>query len=101
DGTPRFANPAFLDLSGYASVDELAVAGGLERLFGEPDAAEQGDRKLRLVTKDGAERPVAARLQTIDWQGSHALLLTLAPDEPQGEQGVGEARLHHGQETER
>ncbi len=98
DGTPRFANPAFLDLSGYASVDELAAAGGLERLFGEPDAAEQGDRKLRLVTKDGAERPVAARLQTIDWQGSHALLLTLAPDEPEVDPEIVEQRLAQARE---
>src|SRR5690606_19275862 len=71
-----FANSDFLELTGYASVEELDLAGGLGALFGDP--YRQGDdRKLRLRTRDGAELPVDAHLQSVAWQGGKALLLSL------------------------
>ncbi len=77
----HFANDEFTALSGYPSVEELAAEGGLDRLFGEPYPAEEGDRKLRLIDRDGEERAVDARLQSVPWNGGHALLLTLRPAE--------------------
>ena len=77
----HFANDEFTALSGYPSVEELAAEGGLDRLFGEPYPAEEGDRKLRLIDQDGEEHAVDARLQSVPWNGGHALLLTLRPAE--------------------
>jgi PAS domain S-box-containing protein len=73
-----FANREFLELTGYASLEELDLAGGLGALFGDP-YRHGDDRKLRLRTQGGAELPVDAHLQSVAWQGGKALLLSLKP----------------------
>ncbi len=75
-----FANREFLDLTGYASLDQIRREGGLDRLFVDeaPDAAtEAGGRKLRLRTLGGEVFPVDAHLQSVGWQEGTALLLAL------------------------
>ncbi len=69
------ANPAFLSLSGYGSLDAVIDAGG-------PDAfVERGDDdRLFLRTADGGRLPVSFHLQAISWQGARALALTLRPE---------------------
>ena len=73
-----FANREFLQLTGYGSLGELHDAGGLGAIFGEPYASDEAaQRKLRLRTRDGAEFPVDAFLQSVGWNGGKALLLAL------------------------
>ena len=76
----HFANPEFHDLTGYASLAELDMAGGLDVLFvdGEnsPDRDPE-DHRRRLRTKGGEEFPVDALLQSVPWKGGKALLLAL------------------------
>ncbi len=82
-----FANREFLNLTGYASLDQIRREGGLDRLFVDkgPDAASGPDgSKLRLRTLGGEEFPVDAHLQSIRWRGGSALLLALRrADAPQ------------------
>ena len=77
----HYANQEFLKLTGYRSIDELASAGGLETLFGEPyqgeDASSAGGSRMRLLSQDGDEFPVEAHLQSVPWNGGKALLLAL------------------------
>ena len=75
-----FANREFLNLTGYASLDQIRREGGLDRLFVDknPDTASEPDgSKLRLRTLGGEEFPVDAHLQSIRWRGGSALLLAL------------------------
>ena len=75
-----FANREFLNLTGYASLDQIRREGGLDRLFVDkgPDAAAGPDgSKLRLRTLGGEEFPVDAHLQSIRWRAGSALLLAL------------------------
>ena len=77
----HYANREFLELTGYDSVADLADAGGLDVLFGEPYPAEEGlagnGRKLRLRTSEGLEYPVEAFLQSVPWGEGKSLLLSL------------------------
>lgn len=80
----HYANEEFLQLTGYASIEELSESGGLDTLFGEPyaeDTNAAGDRKMRLLTRGGDEFPVEARLQSVPWHGGKALLLALSRSE--------------------
>jgi PAS domain S-box-containing protein len=86
-----FANGEFLALTGYASIEELDLAGGLGALFGDP-YRQGNDRKLRLRTRDGAELPVDAHLQSVAWQGGKALLLSLKPVREAAQATGGEDR---------
>lgn len=74
----HYANAEFLDLTGYASVDELARAGGLDALFAESYGDEPGsDHDLRLKTRDGEEFPIEAVLRSVPWQDGKALMLVV------------------------
>ena len=56
-----YANRYFLEFSGYASLEALAAAGGLDALFGSPDAgvdaAGGAARSVQVVTRSGERRP--------------------------------------------
>ncbi|QPC86811.1 PAS domain S-box protein [Mesorhizobium sp. NBSH29] len=76
--TLHFANEEFFALTEYPTLEALADSGGLETLFGDPYPPEgEGDRKLRLVTREGHEIPVSVRLQSVPWGAGKALLLAL------------------------
>ncbi|MEJ2377205.1 MAG: histidine kinase dimerization/phospho-acceptor domain-containing protein [Pseudolabrys sp.] len=87
-----YANRAFLDWSGYPSLDALAEAGGLDSLFIESkDGAgeeRQGGKTLTISTVDDGERAVQGRLFSVAWNGENALVLMIntqpAVDEKQG-----------------
>lgn len=68
-------NPEFFALTGFASLDALKQAGGLDILLSSDD--ETG--AMRMRTLSGDEIAVAARLRSINWYDSQALLLSLAP----------------------
>ncbi|APH74709.1 PAS domain S-box protein [Aquibium oceanicum] len=78
-----FANRAFCELTGYASLEDLEASGGLGELFLEPyrSETETGEpaQGTVLSTKDGRAMPVRAHLQSIPWMGGKALLLALSP----------------------
>jgi signal transduction histidine kinase len=79
------ANRYFLALSGYASIEELAAAGGLNSLFAEPDGgaglASNGGPSLAVVTRDGVRLPVRGNLCTVPWREASALALILTESE--------------------
>ncbi|WP_117190896.1 ATP-binding protein [Rhizobium terrae] len=74
-------NPEFLRLTGYASIDELAEVGGLDALLQRQDlegkTTEPGG--MVVVRADDAVVPVTARLQSVRWDDSTALMLALMP----------------------
>ncbi|MEQ8480897.1 MAG: ATP-binding protein [Hoeflea sp.] len=74
------ANPEFLELAGYPSLDALAEAGGLDALLDRSgEAVETGDGSLVVRRGDGETRRVKARLRSVNWLDAHALLLALTP----------------------
>ncbi|MGB7286233.1 MAG: PAS domain S-box protein [Salaquimonas sp.] len=79
-GKTLFANTALLEMTGYASTDELADAGGVDVLLGQnsDDKEDHLDSSTVLVLKDGCEKPVQSKLTSVDWHGEKALCLTFS-----------------------
>jgi len=74
----HYANEEFLTLTGYASVDQLAQAGGLDALFADSYGDDtEASHDLRLRTADGMEFPIQALLRTVPWRGAKALMLVV------------------------
>jgi signal transduction histidine kinase len=80
-----YANRHFLELSGYASLDALAAAGGLHALFAEPDAGALAQdaraQSLSIMPPGGDRRPVEGRLFSVPWGEAFALALVLTNGE--------------------
>ena len=79
-----FANRAFLEWTGYGSLETLRAAGGLDSLFIEPRNNGNGDgaKSLTISTPAGQQLPVEGKLFPVTWNGESALVLmlnTLAP----------------------
>ncbi len=76
-----YANRHFLEWIGYDSLDDLAVAGGLNTLFVEPAGeALSGSavtQSLSIMTRRGDTFPVEGRLLTVPWHRASALALIL------------------------
>ncbi|WP_407116898.1 PAS domain S-box protein [Bradyrhizobium sp. LMG 9283] len=88
-----YANPAFLARMGYASINALEDAGGLDALYVEPgvssaSSTSQGGTPVTIgATVASGEAPLAtteAHLHTIDWDGesAHALICALPQAAP-------------------
>ncbi|TPK99426.1 MULTISPECIES: PAS domain S-box protein [unclassified Mesorhizobium] len=77
----HYANDAFLELTGYDALDDLADAGGLGALFADPyaedTAADESDHSLKLKTRQGQEFPIDALLRSVPWRGGKALMLVV------------------------
>ncbi|UCI29397.1 PAS domain S-box protein [Mesorhizobium sp. B4-1-4] len=77
----HYANEEFLNLTGYAALEDLEDAGGLGALFADPyadDGASDGsDHALRLRTRDGHEFPIDAILRSVPWCDGKALMLVV------------------------
>lgn len=75
------ANPEFLRLTGYSSTGELEETGGLDALLQhqELDDMPDGTGGMVAVRADDTLVPVTARLKSIRWEGSSALMLALIP----------------------
>src|SRR5215468_4330679 len=74
-----YANQAFLEWTGYATLDELSEAGGLESLFIEskdnsPDS-KGGGKSLTIATVSGTQKPVDGRLLSAAWNNENVLVL--------------------------
>ncbi len=78
-----YANRAFLDWTGYPTLEALTEAGGLDSLFietkAEPagSAAKNGGKTLTISTPNGQQMAVEGRLFSIAWNGDNALVLML------------------------
>ncbi|EJJ28279.1 sensor histidine kinase [Rhizobium sp. CF142] len=81
-------NPEFLRLTGYGSVEALSEVGGIDALLQRHDL-ENGSGTMMLVKADDRLVPVTARLQSVRWEDSNALMLALMPVENR-EEGKGE-----------
>ncbi|MEK1903008.1 MAG: ATP-binding protein, partial [Rhizobium sp.] len=81
-------NPEFLRLTGYDSVEALTEVGGIDALLQRHDL-ENGSGTMMLVKADDRLVPVTARLQSVRWEDSNALMLALMPVENR-EEGRGE-----------
>jgi len=81
-------NPEFLRLTGYGSVEALSEVGGIDALLQRHDL-ENGSGTMMLVKADDKLVPVTARLQSVRWEDSNALMLALMPVENR-EEGRGE-----------
>ncbi len=81
DAQALFANRTLLDYLGYADLAALQAAGGLARVFfgrRPQDFAERtASGAVEVQAHDGETLDVDARLQTIDWDGGPATLITL------------------------
>ncbi|MCS3728729.1 PAS domain S-box protein [Bradyrhizobium betae] len=88
-----YANPAFLARMGYASINALEDAGGLDALYVEPgvssasSTSQAGTPVTISATLANGEQPLAtteAHLHTIDWDGesAHALICALPQAAP-------------------
>jgi PAS domain S-box-containing protein len=79
---PIFANRGLLELLGYADVDEFHAMGGMERMFKGrlPDQLGQdAGGAIPLLTRAGEVIPAETHMQTLDWGGLPATLMTLRP----------------------
>ena len=79
-----YANRAFLDWTGYTTLESLTEAGGLDSLFIESsnpqdakDAANNGGKTLNITTVNGKQKPVEGRLFSVSWSGENALVLMI------------------------
>jgi len=73
-----FANRALTELAGYDSIDSLRAA-GLTAIFPAEDS--NAGPVTQLVRRDGSLVPVGARLQSINWHGKPALMLSASAAE--------------------
>ncbi len=91
-------NPEFMRLTGYNSVEALSEVGGIDALLQRHDL-ENGTGTMMLVKADDRLVPVTARLQSVRWEDSNALMLALMPVESR-EEGKGEV-IRLDQRTDR
>lgn len=90
-GRIRYVNPALLELTGYASIDEIHAVGGLEALFNSQAETTEPQQAMMLRHKSGREIAVDAHMQMIAWpigsaDSSKGVILSLMPvRKPQGE----------------
>ena len=70
------ANGEFRRLTGYATITDLEREGGLDALITRREGPDAG---VYLVRADGTQVLVSARLQSVRYEGSSALMLALTP----------------------
>ncbi|WP_064681080.1 ATP-binding protein [Rhizobium bangladeshense] len=92
------ANPEFMRLTGYSSLDALRDVGGIEALLQRRELEEYatGSGTMMLVKADDTLTPVTARLQSVRWEDANALMLALMPvegkEDARADAGRSEAR---------
>jgi PAS domain S-box-containing protein len=96
--TLLYANRAFLEWTGYPSLEALTEAGGLDALFiesrDEPAGgdARNGGKALSINTSNGDAKPLDGRLYSVPWHNENALLLMIST-QPVAEDRGGAAAL--------
>ncbi len=77
DNIPIFVNRHLLDMLGFADEDALHAAGGMAHLFGDLPGNVTGSEAIGVRARDGTVVAANARMQSIEWDGLPATLLTL------------------------
>jgi PAS domain S-box-containing protein len=78
-----YANRAFLEWTGYPTLEALNEAGGLDSLFIESKDksssrdTRNGAKSLTIATINGTQKPVEGRLFSAVWNNEHALVLMI------------------------
>ena len=78
-----YANRAFLEWTGYSTLEALNEAGGLDSLFIEskdktsPQNTRNGAKSLTIATVNGTQKPVEGRLFSATWNSENALVLMI------------------------
>jgi PAS domain S-box-containing protein len=78
-----YANRAFLEWTGYSTLEALNEAGGLDSLFIESKDksssrdTRNGAKSLTIATINGAQKPVEGRLFSVIWNNENALVLMI------------------------
>jgi PAS domain S-box-containing protein len=78
-----YANRAFLEWTGYPTLEALSEAGGLDSLFIDAKSespskdAKNGARSLTIATVNGKQKPVEGRLFGVVWHDENALVLMI------------------------
>jgi PAS domain S-box-containing protein len=79
-----YANRAFLDWTGYPTLEALTEAGGLDSLFIETKTApaskdtSNGGKMLTITTVNGNQKAVEGRLFSVAWNNENALVLMIS-----------------------
>ncbi len=73
------ANPEFMRLTGYQTLEALSEVGGIDALLQRSELNAGRSGSMMLVTVDDKLIPVTARLQSIRWEETSALMLALMP----------------------
>jgi PAS domain S-box-containing protein len=91
-----YANRAFLDWTGYPTLEALTEAGGLDSLFietkgtapadaapnggkdGGKDGGKSGGNTLTITTVNGKQKAVEGRLLSVSWNNENALVLMIS-----------------------
>ncbi|MBY3177797.1 PAS domain S-box protein [Rhizobium leguminosarum] len=91
------ANPEFMRLTGYGTLEALREVGGIEALLQRRELEENaaGSGTMMLVKADDTLAPVTARLQSVRWEDANALMLALMPVEGK-EDGRSDANRSDG-----
>ncbi|WP_315835117.1 PAS domain-containing protein [Bradyrhizobium prioriisuperbiae] len=86
-----YANKAFLDRVGYADLQALAAAGGLDALYVEPGVDGGGSvsdegTPVKIAATGHGDMPTEARLHSMSWDGdaAHALIFAAPHTKPAG-----------------
>ncbi|MGA8748434.1 MAG: PAS domain S-box protein [Pseudolabrys sp.] len=100
-----YANRAFLEWTGYSTMEALNEAGGLDSLFIEnTDKSSAKDtrngKSLRIATINGTQRPVEGRLFSTTWNSENALVLMI-DTRPVSERKSEEATLNPAEKENR
>ncbi len=97
-----FVNRAFLAMTGYADLQALTAAGGLDALFVESGIGAltdtgEGGRHLAIATRSGNQLPVEGRLFATSWNGEPAFAVLLAKTETDQRIMAADAALRHAE----
>ena len=76
---PIYANRSFLDLLGFADIDAFHAAGGITGIFEHSPVQAAND--LVLVSQSGEKIIVDMRIQSLEWDGLPASLLSVRRQE--------------------
>ncbi len=85
DGEALFASRAYLEFFGYENMETAVSAKGIAALLpvSPPSGETADDRRIVTITReDGGTLPVLAKLHTVGWAGSAAMMMTLTDQVP-------------------
>lgn len=72
----HFANPAFLEATGYGSARELEILGGIDQLIAGDSSTDTSDR-INIRIRGNGVRAVNAVIRSVPWDEAPAMMLTI------------------------